>query len=216
VSRPALTHPGQCRRPRHCFELHPDVCLTSQSEPPLFSAGQGRAVLTPSFFSSSAEVAAVSAPHYFSPPCHLPSRGVAAPPSRCQALRLAQPLFYRPMPEPKLTSATSASSIEPHRQHCPSCRRSHHHRPLIAVAPKPLPVCATSFFHVELQSLRCSPLSHPKAERLRHPEPTHREPVAFSPTHSSHRAPQPCHPQSLDELPRPPPIDARAQLTVPP
>jgi hypothetical protein len=146
-------------------------------------------VLTPSFFPPPLRSLLCPPPHYFSPLCHLPSRGVAAPPSRCQALRLAPPLFYRPMPEPKLTLATSASSIEPHRQHCPSCHHSHHHQPLIAVTPKPLPVCATSFFHVELQSLRCSSLSHPKAERLRHPEPTHREPVAFSPTHSSHRAP---------------------------
>jgi hypothetical protein len=120
------------------------------------------------------------------------------------------------MPEPELTLATSTSSIEPHRQHWPSCHHSHHHQPLIAVEPKSLLVCVTSFFHVELQSLRCSPSSHPQGERPRRPEPRHREPVAFSLTCSGHRAPQSCHPWSLGELPHPPPIDARAQRVAPP
>jgi hypothetical protein len=161
----------------------------------------------PFFFSPPLKSLLRLPPHCFSPPRRLPSRGAAAPPSRCQALRLTPLLFCRPMPELELTSATSASSIEPRR---------HHRRPLITVASKPLPVCATSFFHVELRSMHCSPSSHPQAERPRCPEPTHRKPVAFSPTRSSHQAPRPRHPRSLSELPRPPPIDARAQRTTPP
>jgi hypothetical protein len=87
----------------------------------------------PFFFFSSVEVTATSAPHCFSPPRRLPSRGAAAPPSHCQALRLTPLLFYRPMPELELTSATSASSIKPHRQHCSIRHRSHHHQPLVTV-----------------------------------------------------------------------------------
>jgi hypothetical protein len=212
VNRPATA----LRQPPPSSGASRSMSPTRPLPPPFYSPGQGRVVLTPSFFSPPLKSLLRLPPHCFSPPRRLPSRGAAAPPSHCQALRLTPLLFCRPMPELELTSATSASSIEPCRQHHPSCLRSHHRRPLIAVASKLLPVCATSFFHVELRSMHCSPSSHPQAERPRCSEPTHRKPVAFSPTRSSHQAPRPRHPRSLSELPRPPPIDARAQRTTPP
>jgi hypothetical protein len=68
-------------------------------------------------------------------------------------LRLAPPLFCRPMLEPELTSATSVSSIEPHQQYRPSYRCSHHRRPHVAVAPKQLPVCTPPFFHAKFHDV---------------------------------------------------------------
>jgi hypothetical protein len=74
--------------------------------------------------------------------------GHSAPP-----LRLSLPLFRWPMPEPELTLATSASSIEPRRQYRPSCRYSRNRQPHVTVVLKQLSVCMPPFFHAELHGV---------------------------------------------------------------